>query len=108
MTVVVTLSHRLLSLIRFMGFLQVSIDEINVVSIMLKHLIRVEIECLSRIIGRREGSATVKVSCGVEIPRCGDPAGSRLSKYRFQPCFVIHFKVDSRGSLKVIQLLNYQ
>ena len=99
MTVVVTLSHRLLSLIRFMGFLQVSIDEINVVSIMLKHLIRVEIECLSRIIGRREGSATV--SFGVEIPRCGDPAGSRLSKYRFQPCHVIHFEVDSRGSLKV-------
>ena len=50
MTVVVTLSHRLLSLIRFMGFLQVSIDEINVVSIMLKHLIRVEIECLFRMV----------------------------------------------------------
>ena len=72
MTVVVTLLHRLLSLIGFMGFLQVSIQEIIVVSIMLKHLIRVEIECLSRIIGRREGSATVKVSFGVEIPRGRD------------------------------------
>ena len=48
-----------------MGFLQVSIKEIIVVSIMLKHLIRVEIECLSRIIGRREESATLSKSHSV-------------------------------------------
>ena len=80
MIVVVTLSHRLLSLIWFIDFMQVSINEIVVVCIFLKHLVRVEIECLSRIIGRREGTATVKVSFGVEIPR-GRDCRNKDSRY---------------------------
>ena len=98
MTVVVTLLHRLLRLIGFMGFLQVSIQEIIVVSIMLKHLIRVEIECLSRIIGRREGSTTVKVSFGVEIPRgrdCRNTDSSRVMSYILKWTLEVHLKYYS-------------
>ena len=68
--VVILLYMAALSLIGFMVFYSSAINEINVVNTSLNRLMRVKIECLFRIIGRREG--TVSVSFGVGIPRGRD------------------------------------